>query len=129
MANRRKMRREQIRKSKKRNNIIKILVVLLFVTVLAVFIIYNLLQSAKTVVYSDGYQIVQLMADKTFTASLYHEKSYNGSYTKSSQNGTTVIMFTIDGETISGEIDGNQLHLPHEWEDDHGHGGVMVRQK
>ena len=78
-------------------------------------------------VFSDGTQTVMLLPDGTFAATLAHEESENGTFTKETAGDKTLIGFdTVEG-TVFGTIEGDVLYIPEEWQDDHGHGSALTR--
>jgi len=127
MANSKARRKQALARARRKRIIIRSAVGLVALA-LAVLVTLYVIQRVGTETYSDGTQIVKLSSDGTFTASLYHGSYYSGTYAKSSRDGVTTVAFTSGGVTYEGEIDGKILHIPHEWEDDHGHGGVMAKQ-
>ena len=112
-------------KRKKKIIIASVAAVVLVVVAIGVFIA---IQRAGTETYSDGYQTIQLLSNGTFTARLSHGQNYSGNYTKTNQGGVTVVAFSSGGATVVGEIEDGLLHLPHEWDDGHGHGDVLTKQ-
>ena len=78
-------------------------------------------------IYSYGGQTVQLFADGKFTASLAHNVSKNGTYTKEAESDIIAISFIINGRTEIGRIINNALHLPKEWDDGHNHGNIFPK--
>ena len=82
-------------------------------------------QSAE--IYSYGRQIVVLKGDGSFTANLSHGVNKSGTYTKTVSEGTERVMFNVNGRIETGRIVNNSLHLPHEWDDGHGHGSVFKK--
>ena len=127
MANKRKLRRDQQRARENRKKFIIVAIATVSVVIIA-FVVYSIIQTAGTESYTDGSQLVELLSNGTFTATLHHDASYNGTYSRSVQDGVTVVSFTSDGITYTGFIENNILELPHEWEDDHGHGGVLLKK-
>ena len=62
-----------------------------------------------------------MSADGAFEAKLFHGFNAYGTYSEREQSGITIISFTYDGITVDGEIRGNVMTVPHEWDDGHGH--------
>jgi len=121
-------RRERAIKKAKRQKTIAIASIAVVALALIAFGIYSAISSAGTETYSDGSQVIKLRPDATFTASLSHGEKYSGSYTKTEQEGKTVIAFTGNEKTVYGEIDGANLRIPIEWQDDHGHGDTLKKR-
>jgi len=85
--------------------------------------------STQAEVFSLGRQTVHLLADGTFSASLAHGVRKSGSYTKTEESDGTIVSFNVNGKEEVGWITNNALHLPHEWDDNHGHGNVFPRNR
>ncbi|MCL2695903.1 MAG: hypothetical protein FWE69_06215 [Clostridiales bacterium] len=72
---------------------------------------------------------VQLNADGTFTANLYHNDVKIGTYTEEKEsNGVVIVAFVVDGEETLGTIVGNVLTIPEQWRDAHGHSSKFPLQ-
>ena len=123
MSNTKTARREQAIKQAKRKKIVLIAVAVSVVMIAAIISVSTLLiGGAET--YSDGHQIITLSADGSFTASLAHETRYSGTYERISGG----VMFTYGGRTAFAEVEGDELELPHEWNDGHGHGSHLTKR-
>ena len=85
-------------------------------------ILFGLVTAARTERYGDGNASIELRPSGRFSATLYHER-FSGTYTR--MDGA--IAFTVDGVTVTAELDGELLFLPEEWDDDHGHGSVLFK--
>jgi len=79
--------------------------------------------------YTYGGQVVQLLSNGTFSASLAHNVRKSGTYVKAEESGSTKVIFIVNDEEEVGWIINNALYLPHEWDDGHGHGNVFPRSK
>jgi len=79
--------------------------------------------------YSLGRQTVHLFEDGTFSARLAHNVNKDGTYTRAEESGRSRITFNSGGRAEDGWIINDSLHMPHEWEDGHGHGSVFPRSK
>jgi len=79
--------------------------------------------------YTYGGQIVQLLSNGTFSASLAHNVRKSGTYAKAEESGSTKVIFIVNDEEEVGWIINNALHLPHEWDDGHSHGNVFPRSR
>ncbi|MCL2759698.1 MAG: hypothetical protein FWD22_05750 [Treponema sp.] len=78
-------------------------------------------------IYSARGQTVRLFADGSFNASLAHGVRKSGTYTKTAEGEIIVVSFNINNRIENGWIVDNALHMPHEWDDGHGHGSVLPR--
>ena len=123
-----KERREAAAKKAKRKKRITLVVALAVVLVLAAAVIAYQVQQSKVETYGDGHQNIRLFPDGSFTAALYHDERYEGTYSKSDADGIVVIVFTADGAAVAGFIDNSVLTLPVEWQDDHGHGASLPKR-
>jgi len=120
-------RRELARRKAKRNKTIIITVCLVVFITATVLITYNVIQNSLADVYSNSEMTVKLRPDGRFRAALHDEK-YRGSYATVDESGVIVITFTYGGKTAVTEIILDQLYLPDEWDDGHGHGDVLTKQ-
>jgi cytoskeletal protein RodZ len=119
-------RREMAIKKAKRKRIIVITVAGALALALITVITISAIREARAETYTDGSQSVKLLPNGSFTATISHGDLYNGTYTKTEQEVSTVITFITDnGSTAGGEIKEGQLFLPEEWLDDHGHNAVL----
>jgi len=116
---------------KKRRKTILICIFTFILIFSAVILIYQASgkDSRESEIYSYYGQTVQLLPDGTFTASLAHNVRKKGTYVKSEGTGRTVVTFNVNGTTETGSITGTILHLPTEWDDNHGHGTAFPRTK
>jgi len=125
------MKRDRVSEAVRRDKRKKVAIISVCVAVIAIivfFAVYDWYQDRQTRVFTDGYQTVTLKGDGTFTARLAHD-SRNGRYTESTAAGVTSISFIVDGRTDIGFIEGDVLTIPDAWDDHHGHGTVLRRQK
>jgi len=116
--NRREMAAKKEQQKQKRMTIIFAVILLTAITI----VVIGIVQSLGTEVYSDDYTKVTLRSNGNFTA-VFHQGKISGTYTKTADS----IEFTYDGQTVSGELEENALHLPHEWDDGHGHNAILIR--
>lgn len=126
-ASNKQLRREQAAKAKQKKQIIILVCTVVVVAVMAV-IVFSAIQNGKNDIFTNGSQTITLRGDGTFTAMLAHE-TRTGTYSTQSDDGNTVVLFTIDGETVDGVIAGDELTLPHAWEDGHSHGDVLKKKQ
>ena len=124
MKSTKRARRELAAKKASRKRIFLIIVAAAVALAAASAIIIGAVYSANLETYSDGYATIELRPDGRFTASLYHNENYNGTYVKTADR----VEFTYDAVTISTELDGNSLRIPYEWEDGHGHGSLLPKR-
>ena len=118
-------RREAAIKREKRKKLITWAILISVVVVIATLIIIGLYQQRNTRVFTDGGQVLTLHPNGTFVALLFHDNTKRGTYTENSEGGVTTISFTYNGVTENGIIIDKTLTLPREWDDGHGHGGVL----
>ena len=121
------LRKEKAVKKANRKKIIIASICVLVVIAAVVFTVILRNQNKETEIYSHDGQSVQLFADGTFSARLAHNTG-SGTYSKRTEGNRTFILFNVNGSEASGYIENNALHLPHEWDDGHGHGTVFPRQ-
>ena len=119
-------KRELAIKKAKRKKAIIIVVVSVVALALVVALVISAVTSAMTEVYTDGSTTIELRPSGRFSAKMYHQDTYSGTYAKSA-DGTSVT-FTYSGLSVVGRIEGNTLHLPSEWDDGHGHGTVLPKK-
>jgi hypothetical protein len=108
----------------------KVLIICVCVLVVAGIVTLAVLSAnrqRKAETYSDGFQMVRLFDDGTFTAHLMHNLVKSGTYTRSVADGRTIITFTRGGNQEIGWIDGDSLRVPVEWEDGCGHSVTFRR--
>lgn len=127
-----KFRKEENAKKKARKKIIIVgICLVLILGGFGIFLFVNTKQKREEAnspeFYSYGSQSVQLLADGKFTASLAHNVSKSGTFTKANENERIAVSFYIDGRTEIGYIYNNSLHLPREWDDGHGHGSIFPK--
>ena len=89
-------------------------------TVVVFLVLFYQSRQSSSRVFSDGYQIVNLRDDGTFSARLFH-RTINGTYTEIPENRTSTIIFTHDGAFAYSRLTNNVLILPNEWDDFHCH--------
>ena len=88
----------------------------LLVVVIIGIIVFDTLQQDRTRVFSGIGTSITLYEDGTFNAFLPHNMRKFGTYTEAIADGVTTVLFTSNGETVSGRISSNVLTLPSEWE-------------
>ena len=116
-----KQKRELAKKrSKKKKQVIIILCAVVAAAIVGL-IIFAAHTERNTRVFSDGRQTVNLMQNGNFNAQLSHGVTRSGSYHEELINGETVITFITDGASEQGNISGDVLTLPSEWDDGCGH--------
>ena len=120
-------RRELARKKAKRNRMIAITVVSAVLLIAATLITYTVIQNSLAEVYTDGEQTVSLRPNGRFRAELAHE-NYRGSYKKTEEDGATVVTLTYGKASVVAHLYDDQMELPEEWNDDHGHGDVLTKK-
>ena len=121
-----KNRRELAMKKAKTKRKIIIAACGVLVVIFIAAIIITLVISAGIQTYTDGSATVELNKNGEFSARLYHNERYKGTYTTSKSGGATLVHLSYDGMTVIGMlIDDMGFVFPDEWYDDHGHGGVL----
>ena len=121
-------RRELAQKKAKQKKMIIIAVVVVVVLAIAAFAIITAIQAAGTETYTDGHQTVVLKPNGTFTADLYHDAHYSGTYTMDKQGDWPLVTLTYGNNTSTVEIIEGAFTLPADWQDDHGHGSVLYKK-
>ena len=123
-----KKKKEAIRKAKRKKIIITVIICIIAAAILTaaiILIVNNERQNTDRVFVSHGAEVT-LSGDGTFNAFLWHNEIITGTYTESEENGVLIVAFMNNGVTEMGLINGNMLYIPHEWDDDHGHGNEAV---
>jgi len=113
-------------KSTKNKKLIIWSVVILALLALVFILIFT--NQGKVEKYSDGYQTIELYANGSFSANLYHGVEYKGNFSKSSTGSNEIIVFTVNDATFVAPVINNVLNLPSEWRDSHGHGSTLKKQ-
>ena len=122
-------KKEKSIKKAKQKKLIIMAVLTLAVLVVSVSVL-NLIKREKTTeTYSYYGQTVRLFPNGKFSAILAHNIPKNGTYTKVNEGGRIHISFNINGYAESGWIINNNLHIPGEWDDGHGHGNIFPKIK
>ncbi|MCL2181518.1 MAG: hypothetical protein FWB83_10375, partial [Treponema sp.] len=103
-----------------------LLSVLALIIILASLVIISCNKN-ETEIYSFHGQTVQLLADGNFNASLAHGVKKSGTYSKTTENNRIIVSFIVNGNTETGRIINNALHLPKEWDDGHNHGNIFPK--
>jgi len=128
-------RREMAAKKAKRKTILIVsIIAVIVIAIIAIGIISATSQNNTAVTqneetFTHGRSSVRLLADGTFFASLPHGVQKNGTYTKTDEGARTIVSFNVNGRAERGLIENNALHIPHEWDDGHGHGSVFRRSE
>ena len=123
-----KARRELARKKARQKKLLIIAAVVVIVLAVAAVVIFGAVQDAGTQIFSQPPQTVRLLPNRTFTAELYHGIRHSGTYTKTEQDGLTTIEFNSGGVTAQTVIIDDNLFVPLEWQDDHGHNTVLPKR-
>ena len=111
-------------KQKKQKKIVILLVCVLIAALVISLLVFNVSQKKGDRLFTDGHQTVTLRTNGTFTARLAHD-SRTGTYTEKKDGEVITISFTTEGTTVTGEITNDELTIPDEWDDDHGHGSKL----
>ena len=77
--------------------------------------------------YSYQRQTVRFFVNGNFAAVLPHNVRKNGTYTKAAEGERTAVSFNVNGNIETGWIINNELHIPSEWDDGHGHANIFQR--
>ena len=118
-----KARKEEALRKRKQKKILIISICIVVVAAIATLVIFNAIkQSGSRVFVSDNNNTVTLNSDGTFSARLPHGVSFDGTFTEINEGDMTRITFTYQNISADGTILNDVLEVPHEWEDDHGHG-------
>ena len=125
------LRKENAIKKARLKTFIVVMICVLIVVAVAVIGIHvrrqNHSQQVSMEIYSFHGQTVQLLDDGTFSARLAHGVQKNGTYTKTNDNDGIIVSFNVNGREEVGRIQNNNLYIPREWDDGHGHGNVFRR--
>ena len=121
-----KARQAQAAKRRKHKKIIIAVVGLVITVTAVVFLVVHI--QGRTRVFSDGYQLVNLRSNGTFSARLYHT-TRSGTYTETPEGNSnaSTIVFSYDGAFAYSRLVNNVLLLPNEWDDFHGHNMRLPR--
>jgi len=120
-------KREIAEKKQKQRNIKLVFVCAAVLAAAAAGVIVFLNRNPGPEIYNYHGQTVQLYSSGKFTAALAHNVNKSGTYTKEKTNDRTVVSFNVNGNTETGWIMNNSLHIPEEWKDSHGHGEIFPR--
>jgi len=121
-----KKTKEAIKRAKRKKIITIIACIILAAVIIAAVVFFVLDYQNNHRVYVSGDSTITLSSNGNFRAKLYHGERIKGTYTESEEDGITVIAFTHDGQTSTGMLSGNNLTIPGQWDDDHGHGSVFT---
>jgi len=118
------------RKAKQKKLIIIGVCTLAAVAVVTVVVLLILSDSNQdnSETFSAGGQIVQLLDDGRFAASLAHNVLITGTYTKTSDDDRDIITFNTNGLIEIGWIEDDVLIIPEEWDDLCNHGRMLPRR-
>ena len=112
------------KRRKKRNIIIGVAI---FIAII-IAVIVGAVFSALTEVYTDGNATIELRPNGRFSALLYHNERYTGTYTTSQTGGATFVHFTYGDITSVTMFIEDGLVIPDDWDDGHGHGSVLPKR-
>ncbi|MCL2800274.1 MAG: hypothetical protein FWD28_00765 [Treponema sp.] len=110
-----------------KNKIFIISVLVLAVVIAVVLLVHSFSDHDHDEIFSAGGQTVRLSDDGTFSARLAHGVRKEGTYIKTPDDTRTIVAFSVNGRTEIGLIENDRLHLPHEWDDGHGHGNILPK--
>ena len=116
-----RMRRIEAIKKAQRKKILTVTVCCIISLIIIGLLSVNLYRQSKARIFTGGGQTVTLFEDGTFTANLAHE-TRKGTYTESSEGS---VLFVSEGIEANGRIVNNDLSLPEEWDDHHGHNATL----
>jgi len=126
-TNAKTLRKEVAKKKAKQKKLLIICICVLVVAAAAAVAIFFIAQPSDGEVYRGGGQLVQFLEDGSFSATLPHGVRKSGTYTKTVEDGRTIVAFNTDGIVVTGYIEDDMLHLPHEWDDGHGHDIILPK--
>lgn len=121
-------RRRATRKKAKQKKLIIISVCAIVAVALVVVALISTDRQGGTETFSAGGQIVQLLDDGRFSASLAHNVRKTGTYTRIDDGDSVIIAFTTDGIVETGWIMDDVLIIPEEWDDLCNHGRILPRR-
>ena len=116
----------QAEAARKRKLKVKIIALACLVIIAAMVFYLIFFTQDRTRVFSDGYQVVNLRDDGTFSARLFHNTT-SGTYTEITEGNASMIIFTHDGAFAYSRLTNDILILPNEWDDFHGHNMRLPR--
>lgn len=122
------LKKEKLLKKAKRKRIKLLIVCILAVLVISGLVIYSVNESKNSELYSNHGQSVRLFHDGRFSAILAHSVRKKGTYTKTTEAERIIVSFNINDNIETGWIVNDNLHLPGEWDDGHGHGNVLRKR-
>jgi len=127
MSDVKKERRNQAVKKAKRKRTIKIILAGAGILLAVAAVIITIILTYGSEYYAEGGQSLRLHSDGTFTAILYHEVSYSGTYERV-ENGVNLTYGEITPITVFSHIENKLLTLPTEWDDFHGHQRILPKR-
>jgi len=115
--------KQAVKRTSRKNLIIISSVCIAIAVVIGALVIFNTTNNqGETRVFTVGSQTITLYDDGAFSAQLAHGVAKSGTYSESVVGDVTTVSFTYEGKTEKGNIVGNVLTIPNEWDDSHGHG-------
>ena len=121
-------RRKTARSKAKRRQKTKIIIGAAILIAIIIAVCIGAVFSVLTQVYTDGSASIELRPTGRFSAVLYHNERYTGTYTTSQSGGATLVHLTHDGATVIAMILDYGFVIPDEWDDGHGHGSVLPKR-
>ena len=123
-----KTRRVLAKKKAKQRKILIIAGVFVLLLAIASVVYVSTTVEARTIVYSDGSQVVRLRPNGRFSADLSHGARFRGTYTVEDEGRWKNISFTERGVTIYSMIMDENLIIPEEWQDACQHNTMLPRR-
>jgi hypothetical protein len=120
-------REAALKKAKRKKVLIAGLCAAAVVAVLA-FAIHAIVREHNTETYSGNGQMVQFLADGSYSATLAHNVRRSGTYTKTSEDSGITVEFNTNGMIEIGSIVNNTLLIPEGWDDYHNHGRILYKR-
>ena len=114
-----------IKKARRRKTVI-LTVISLVVLAVVVAMVISAVVASLTEVYTDGYATISLHPNGRFSAVMYHNERYNGTFVKS-DNGM-LVTFSYDGTTVTSALYEDILQIPVDWDDGHSHGYELPKK-
>jgi len=120
--------KENIKKKARLKKVVIVIACALVIMVVLGIALNSTNKKKNAEIYSYLGQTILLYPDGKFTAALAHNANKSGTYTKTTESGRINVSFNINGRVEVGWIINNNLHLPREWDDGHGHGNIFPKQ-
>jgi len=121
-----KKTKEAVKRAKRKKIITIAACITVAAVIIAAVVFFVLDYQNNNRVYVSGDSSVTLSNNGNFRTKLYHGERITGTYTESYEDGVTMITFTHGGNTSTGILSGNNLTIPGQWDDGHGHGSVFT---